>query len=147
MSILLYLTLILMMLFVMFVVLGACIEPQRMLPILLAVVSLGVLARQAWERLNALHEFHRNALRSAFGAERLSGSGVTSVDDRIAGVLREAGFSPAHAALFTLLILVSAGVFFAFTLLGCFFFLDVNSIVPSLVSSGIVLSSALVVRK
>ena len=48
---------------------------------------------------------------------------ASGAEDQVAGALRESGFSSGQIAVLALLVFACAAVFFAFTLLGCFFFL------------------------
>jgi len=127
-------------LFIMYVVLGAAVQPEKMLPVLLAIVGVFVMGTQLYKKLNELVDTYKKAL----GELADLSSGAKGVDGRISEVLREAGLSPGQVAMFTFLWMLIVMFFFVFVLLGCGLFLNAESIIPALVSGFIVISTTVI---
>ena len=134
--------------FCMYTVIAAAIDPQRMLAVLLAVVGTIAIARQTYVQLKQMRQRHVDALQDLAKGLAEDSSAVLkmqkTVNGQIAEVLREAGWSSAQITFAMLAWVALAALAFAFVVLGCFFFTSADSIVPSLVSGLVVASSALV---
>ena len=134
------------------VMIAATVEPTRMLPVLLALIGSVVLAHTTFqnlkrvqtERIAALRTTVTQTMSQTVGSLRGASGGVRYADALIAETLRSAGFSTGQIAIFTVIIMLAGGACFAYVVLGCFFFMDANSIIPALVSSVVVISSSLV---
>jgi len=127
-------------LFIMYVVLGAAVQPEKMLPVLLAIVGVFVMGTQLYKKLKELVDTYKKAL----GELADLGDGAKGVEGQISEVLREVGLSPGQVAMYTFLWMLIVMVFFVFVLLGCGLFLSAESIIPALVSGFIVISTTVI---
>ena len=140
-----------MTLFGMYTVIAAAVDPEYMLAVLVAVIGAVTLARQTFLSLKKMKEAQialvkasvKNTLSNIQNADQAAATLLTT-DDAISEVLRETGLSTAQVLLVSIAMMIGASIFFAFVVLGTFFFVDLNSIAPSIVSSIVVASTTLV---
>ena len=110
--------------FCMYTVIAAAIDPQRMLAVLLAVVGTIAIARQTYVQLKQMQQRHVDALQDLAKGLAEDSSAVLkmqkTVNGQIADVLREAGWSSAQITFAMLAWVALAALAFAFVVLGCF---------------------------
>lgn len=126
-------------LFVMYIILGACVVPERLVPILLGLVAVVFVAKSTYESLKKLQEAVRQSLESLRDDLKDTAELTEAVED----VLRDLGFNSTQIVLITAAICVQFAALVAFVLLGCSLFVSAESLVPSLISSAMVIVSAL----
>jgi len=119
----------------LYLVLGTCVAPQRLIPILLAVVAVAYVAKTTFEGLKKLQQ----AL--AAKVDELCGSVVDDaeeLDGAIEDALMELGYNETQIIGMTLGICAAFLCFVAFILIGCSLFVHPSTIIPTLISSAMV---------
>mmetsp|Transcript_5642 Transcript_5642/g.10226 ORF Transcript_5642/g.10226 Transcript_5642/m.10226 type:complete len:265 (-) Transcript_5642:88-882(-) len=113
--------------------------------------SLEEQLQKLTKRMRAAFEKTVEQVMDTYGLtpEALSGSmdAAAAIPHAIDDVLREHGFNTAQIVLVTVVTVLMFAVFLAFILLGCSLFMHPNSMLPSLISSGMVLVSTFSVIK
>lgn len=124
--------------FILFTTLAACVAPERLLPVLLAIVAVALVARNTYVSLRKLQD----ALESRLKDIHKNLNSAIEIDEAVEGVMREMGFNSTQILLITLAVCIVFAAVVAFVLLGCLLFMTVSSIIPTLISSGMVVLSA-----
>lgn len=127
----------------LYVCLAACVSPQKLVPWMLAVASVIFAAKKTYSTMIAT----RDAITQRLEAHQKAEDDAHAVHDAVQDVLLEAGFNEVQIVLITVATCVALAVFLVFILLGCSLFMDGKSIVPTLVSSFLVLGSTFAALK
>lgn len=123
--------------FSLYITLGACVEPQTILPFLLGIVAVIFVAKNTYARLKRM----QSALHSKIADLGKGVQDAVELDAAAEEVMREMGYNDAQILLITLAACISFAAFIAFILVGCSLFMDASDVIPSLISSGLVVLS------
>jgi len=127
--------------FCLYLTLGACVDPTRLLPVLFAVIAVLVVGRSTYAQLMKLQV----ALKARLDGLHGGAEDAVALGETAEATLREMGLNSTQILLITLAVCIAFSAFIAFLLLGCLIFITTESIVPTLISSGLVLLSAVAV--
>eukprot|EP00930_Biecheleria_cincta_P084899 TRINITY_DN74324_c0_g1_i1.p1 TRINITY_DN74324_c0_g1~~TRINITY_DN74324_c0_g1_i1.p1 ORF type:complete len:1144 (-),score=137.88 TRINITY_DN74324_c0_g1_i1:220-3618(-) len=123
--------------FILYTAIAACVAPDYMIPVLLAIVALVFVAGTTYANLIEM----RNALKQRLEKFGDDGNRLLLREEEIEDVLREMGFTSAQILLITFLWCVVFVAVVTFILLGCMLFMDSSSLIPTIVSSGMMIIS------
>jgi len=126
--------------FTMYMLLGACIQPFTLIPVLAAIAAIFVILKTTYSALTRSKDSIEARLsRSPEAINDFVDDVQTAVDD----ALSEAGFNQGQILLYTIFVSLVSALFLGFVTVGCSLFISLKSLVPTLLSSGISLSSGL----
>jgi hypothetical protein len=125
--------------FILYTAIAACVAPEYMIPVLLAIVAIFFVARTTYTNLIEMKHILKCRL------EKLSddGNNLLLREEQIEDVMREMGFNSTQILLITFLWCIVFAAVVTFILLGCMLFMDSSSLVPTIVSSGMMILSGI----
>ncbi|CAE8647330.1 unnamed protein product [Polarella glacialis] len=123
--------------FCLYITLGACVDPHRLIPVLLAVVAVLAVAQSTYTELQKLQK----ALKEKVTSMKKGAGNAAAIEETAEETLRAMGLNSTQVLLITLAVCIAFAAFIAFILLGCMMFIAPESFIPTLISSGMVLLS------
>eukprot|EP00931_Biecheleriopsis_adriatica_P115034 TRINITY_DN90885_c0_g1_i1.p1 TRINITY_DN90885_c0_g1~~TRINITY_DN90885_c0_g1_i1.p1 ORF type:complete len:1062 (+),score=130.51 TRINITY_DN90885_c0_g1_i1:37-3222(+) len=128
--------------FVCYIILGALVEPSYLVPILMGVVSVGYVVLQTYTQLQqvagTLEAQFRDVVANISSGTKDKANLIAVTEE----ALHELGFSQPQIVFITVLAFIKFVAFVLFILIGVAMFMDTSSLIPALLSSGLVLVTA-----
>eukprot|EP00929_Paragymnodinium_shiwhaense_P080112 TRINITY_DN4175_c0_g1_i1.p1 TRINITY_DN4175_c0_g1~~TRINITY_DN4175_c0_g1_i1.p1 ORF type:complete len:1065 (-),score=179.51 TRINITY_DN4175_c0_g1_i1:563-3757(-) len=123
--------------FSLYVILGACLAPEKLVPVLISIAATIYVATTTYRTFMMLKDKVRQELADVVGkdgAEVLA----TAIDE----TLSEYGLTQGQIIFFVIFMTLFFALYLTLIVVGCALFIDASNVVPTLISSGTVVISA-----